>query len=269
MIKIVGEKKYGELLGGHIVGAKATELIQELVNAKLLEGGYPRDRPHHPRPSDAVGGGDGGGPRRRRLADPRLSGCAAWRRRRPRTQPTFYYDLGSPACYLLAERVMSELAVVPEWEPVLGADLGVVEPEPDRGSDRARGRRARDPAAALAARAGRPKRGRRCWPRPTPSTSAAPWRSRWRAFARSSPADATSATTSTVLIAAAACEMHPTAVLKGIGLRSVTDGLERASARAAARRRARAARDPGRRRRCSTRVEDAAARAGGAAEALP
>src|SRR3954447_23343271 len=34
LIKIVGDKKYGELVGGHIVGAKATELIQELVNAK-------------------------------------------------------------------------------------------------------------------------------------------------------------------------------------------------------------------------------------------
>src|SRR5262249_20191551 len=41
VIKIVGDKRYGELVGGHIVGAKATELIQELVNAKLLEGGYP------------------------------------------------------------------------------------------------------------------------------------------------------------------------------------------------------------------------------------
>jgi len=41
LIKIVGDKQYGELIGGHIVGAKATELIQELVNAKLLEGGYP------------------------------------------------------------------------------------------------------------------------------------------------------------------------------------------------------------------------------------
>src|SRR5215213_6200897 len=40
MIKIVGEKKYGELLGGHIVGAKATELIQELVNVRELEGGF-------------------------------------------------------------------------------------------------------------------------------------------------------------------------------------------------------------------------------------
>ena len=41
MIKIIGDKRYGELVGGHIVGAKATELIQELVNAKALEGGYP------------------------------------------------------------------------------------------------------------------------------------------------------------------------------------------------------------------------------------
>lgn len=41
LVKIVGEKRYGELLGGHIVGAKATELIQELVNARALEGGYP------------------------------------------------------------------------------------------------------------------------------------------------------------------------------------------------------------------------------------
>jgi dihydrolipoamide dehydrogenase len=40
VIKIVGDKKYGELLGGHIVGSKSTELIQELVNVKSLEGGY-------------------------------------------------------------------------------------------------------------------------------------------------------------------------------------------------------------------------------------
>src|SRR4051794_1589965 len=41
VIKIIGDKKYGELIGGHICGAKATDLIQELVNAKALEGGYP------------------------------------------------------------------------------------------------------------------------------------------------------------------------------------------------------------------------------------
>ena len=40
LIKIIGDKRYGELVGGHIVGAKAVDLIQELVNAKALEGGY-------------------------------------------------------------------------------------------------------------------------------------------------------------------------------------------------------------------------------------
>ncbi len=40
VIKIVGERRYGELIGGHIVGAKATELIQELVNVRALEGGF-------------------------------------------------------------------------------------------------------------------------------------------------------------------------------------------------------------------------------------
>ena len=58
MIKIIGEKKYGELIGGHIVGARATELIQELVNAKRARGRLPRGRaasctvtPRCPRPS--------------------------------------------------------------------------------------------------------------------------------------------------------------------------------------------------------------------------
>jgi dihydrolipoamide dehydrogenase len=57
LVKIVGDKRYGELLGGHIVGAKATELIQEIVNVKLLEGGYPelaRIIHGHPTLSEAV-----------------------------------------------------------------------------------------------------------------------------------------------------------------------------------------------------------------------
>jgi dihydrolipoamide dehydrogenase len=57
LVKVVGEKKYGELLGGHIVGAKATELIQELVNVRALEGGYPevaRSIHGHPTLSEAV-----------------------------------------------------------------------------------------------------------------------------------------------------------------------------------------------------------------------
>jgi dihydrolipoamide dehydrogenase len=57
LVKVVGETKYGELLGGHIVGIRATELIQELVNLRGLEGGYPelgRIIHGHPTLSEAV-----------------------------------------------------------------------------------------------------------------------------------------------------------------------------------------------------------------------
>ncbi len=57
LVKVVGDKKYGELLGGHIVGTRATELIQELVNIRALEGGFPevaRIIHGHPTLSEAV-----------------------------------------------------------------------------------------------------------------------------------------------------------------------------------------------------------------------
>ena len=57
MVKLVGDRRYGELLGASIVGYRATDLIQELVNAKLLEGGYPevaRMIHGHPTLSEAV-----------------------------------------------------------------------------------------------------------------------------------------------------------------------------------------------------------------------
>jgi dihydrolipoamide dehydrogenase len=56
LIKVVGEKKHGELLGGHIVGAKATELAHELVNVRAVEGGYPEvARIVHGRPTLSEG----------------------------------------------------------------------------------------------------------------------------------------------------------------------------------------------------------------------
>ncbi len=57
LVKLVGDSKYGELLGGHIVGSRATELIQELVNVRALEGGFPevaRIIHGHPTFSEAV-----------------------------------------------------------------------------------------------------------------------------------------------------------------------------------------------------------------------
>jgi dihydrolipoamide dehydrogenase len=57
IVKIVGDKKYGELLGGHVVSVKAADLIQELVNARELEGGFAevaRTVHGHPTFSEAV-----------------------------------------------------------------------------------------------------------------------------------------------------------------------------------------------------------------------
>jgi dihydrolipoamide dehydrogenase len=54
MVKLIGDRKYGEVLGAHIVGARASELIQELVVARDLEGGY-SELAHlvHPHPAFA------------------------------------------------------------------------------------------------------------------------------------------------------------------------------------------------------------------------
>ena len=57
MVKIVGDARYGELLGAHVVGARATEMIAELVVARELEGGFEEvARTIHPHPtfSEAV-----------------------------------------------------------------------------------------------------------------------------------------------------------------------------------------------------------------------
>ncbi len=57
LVKVVGDRRYGELLGAHIVGTRATDLIQELVNVRALEGGYPeiaRSVHGHPTLSEAV-----------------------------------------------------------------------------------------------------------------------------------------------------------------------------------------------------------------------
>jgi dihydrolipoamide dehydrogenase len=57
LCKIVGDAQYGEILGAHIVGNIACDMISELVNAMALEGGYQElGRIVHPHPtmSEAV-----------------------------------------------------------------------------------------------------------------------------------------------------------------------------------------------------------------------
>ncbi len=57
LVKIVADPEYGEILGAHIVGNRACDMISELVATMALEGGYPElARIVHPHPtmSEAV-----------------------------------------------------------------------------------------------------------------------------------------------------------------------------------------------------------------------
>jgi dihydrolipoamide dehydrogenase len=57
MVKIVGDPQYGEILGAHIVGNRACDMISEFVDTMALEGGYQElSRIVHPHPtiSEAV-----------------------------------------------------------------------------------------------------------------------------------------------------------------------------------------------------------------------
>jgi dihydrolipoamide dehydrogenase len=52
LVKIVADKEYGEILGAHIVGNRACDMIAELVAIKDLEGGYQElARIIHPHPT--------------------------------------------------------------------------------------------------------------------------------------------------------------------------------------------------------------------------
>lgn len=174
--------------------------------------------------------------------------------------PIFYYDLGSPECYLAAERVSFVLGMAPEWEPVRGRwDAG---PESDAAAPRHEPL-AQRPAlledGALPDLGPAPDRGEVerlarergvqtiRWPRHWPPDSGAAMRAatyaksigRGAAFSLAAFRQAFAAgrdlgNVETVLIAAAACEMHPAAVRGAIERRSVARALEEATARAVA-----------------------------------
>jgi 2-hydroxychromene-2-carboxylate isomerase len=139
-------------------------------------------------------------------------------------QPVFYYDLGSPECYLAAETIMSSLPVVPEWEPVLGSELAplapvaLLDPHPDR-----------DRIARQAEELGlQPLRWPRSWPPDTERGVAFSLAAFRQAFAGGRDLG----DEDTILIAGAACEMHPTALRKGIDLMSTRAALDEAARRA-------------------------------------
>lgn len=151
----------------------------------------------------------------------------------PEAEATFFYDLGSPDCYLTAERLRAELPVICDWEPVHAAALGLAAPPPDREALAAEVDQLGLLPLTLPAR----------WP---PDTALAMRVATYAkgggksiayslaAFRQAFAGGRDLGDEMTVLLAAAACEMHPTAVLKGAGLRSVAASLARAGERARA-----------------------------------
>jgi 2-hydroxychromene-2-carboxylate isomerase len=150
----------------------------------------------------------------------------------------FYFDLSSPLAYLAAERVLHVLGAPAEWRPVLAAELPGAEGREAEGWDEGE----REQIARRAAELGlQPLR----WPEPFPFDSTLAMRvatyaksiGRTVPFAQAAFRQAFAggrclAEEDSVVIAAAACEMHPKAVLQGAALRSIAEQLQRATAEA-------------------------------------
>jgi 2-hydroxychromene-2-carboxylate isomerase len=156
--------------------------------------------------------------------------------------PVFYFDLASPDAYLMAERVLHELPELAEWQPVWLGGLRAGE---------LGGFRCAQEIASLQEdiERGARKQGLQAvrWPDPFPADS------RWAmlvatyakqigrtvpftqaAFRQAFAGGRDLGDPDWVLIAAAACEMHPTAVKKGAGLSSIAARLDEATRAAAA-----------------------------------
>jgi 2-hydroxychromene-2-carboxylate isomerase len=149
----------------------------------------------------------------------------------PDLDAAFYFDLASPLAYLAAERVLQTLPIRAEWQPVLARELSG-----EKSFDRA------EIEHAARAQGLQPLR----WPSPFPFDSGLAMRvatyaksiGRTVPFVQAAFRQAFAGGHSLedqdyVLIAAAACEMHPAAVLKGAELRSVKEQLSSATELAA------------------------------------
>lgn len=159
---------------------------------------------------------------------------------------TFYYDLVSPFAYLAAERVSGLFAEAeleqPEWQPIL---LGGLLKQFDRvpwsfGPERPQG------MAEVERRASAYGLPPIAWPEPWPANTLTAMRAATfakqtgrtvsfslAAFRQAFAAGRDLAEDDSVLIAGAACEMHPRALLKAVETRVVKDALRAATERAA------------------------------------
>jgi 2-hydroxychromene-2-carboxylate isomerase len=153
-------------------------------------------------------------------------------------QPTFYYDLGSPYAYLAAERIHSVLPVAPVWQPIL---LGGLWRRSGGRSWATTGARA-EGMAEVERRAEHYGLMPLRWPHPWPGNYLGAMRAATfaqgigravafslAAFRQAFAGGRDLGELDNVVIAAAACELHPRAVLAGIESQSVKDRLRAAT----------------------------------------
>jgi 2-hydroxychromene-2-carboxylate isomerase len=153
----------------------------------------------------------------------------------------FYYDLGSPYSYLAAERLQKTLPVMPVWQPILlggiwketgGRSWGVTDQREDGMNEVER--RAEEYGLM-------PVRWPEGWPNNTLRAMRAAIFAQQAgravafslaAFRQAFAGGKDLSDIDNVLIAAAACELHPNAVLKGIEMQSTKERLRAATAAA-------------------------------------
>jgi 2-hydroxychromene-2-carboxylate isomerase len=160
--------------------------------------------------------------------------------------PVFYFDLGSPYAYLTAERIsglFSEAGLEqPEWQPIL---LGGLFQRFDRDSW-AKGPGREEGMAEIERRASAYGLPPITWPEPWPGNTLGAMRvatfakqtGRTVSFALAAFRQAFAAgrdltDPDNVLIAAAACELHPKALLKAVQTEIVKSALRKATDEAA------------------------------------
>jgi 2-hydroxychromene-2-carboxylate isomerase len=157
------------------------------------------------------------------------------------TRPVFYFDLGSPYSYLAAERINQLFPEPPEWQPIL---LGALFKRFER-SSWAEGPGRETGMAEVERRAAEYGLQPIRWPEPWPGNTLFAMRiatfakqgGRIVAFSLAAFRQAFAggkdlSDPDNVLVAAAACELHPRAVLASAERQSVKDQLKEATDRA-------------------------------------
>ena len=158
---------------------------------------------------------------------------------------TFYFDLGSPYAYLTAERISGVFAAAgleqPEWQPILlgGLFRRFGRDSWSNGPGRAEG------IAEVERRAAEYGLAPLAWPDPWPGNTLVAMRAATFAkqtgrtvsfalagFRQAFAAGRDLSEPDNVLIAAAACELHPNAVLKAVQTEAVKGALLEATERA-------------------------------------